>query len=200
MARKKIEENYDETKQRFIYAAMNELMESGYSRFTLTSVAQNAGVTKAALYWYFPSKEKLIEEVADTVYSFNVKKVQLIATSSLDPLEKLRTIFVPEPQLENDKMCIIPIKIYMELLSGTNELKRKIQSGYEEYINWIAKIVQEGMETGVFYNHWTSQALAKYIVSLFDGAAIQGLIFTQDISGIYKLFFEMMLTVLKNNV
>lgn len=196
MARKKIEENYDETKQRFIYAAINELMESGYSKFTLTGVAQKAGVTKAALYWYFPSKEILIEEVVNTVYSYNINNVQLIATSSIDPLEKLRNIFVPCQDSAESKMCIIPIKIFMELSSGTNELKHKIQRGYEEYIDWVSKIVQEGIETGIFQNHWTSQAFAKYIVSMFDGAAIQGLILAQDTSGIYEMLFEIMLAVL----
>lgn len=197
MARKKIEEDYEEARQRFIHTAINELMESGYSKFTLTSVAKKAGVTKAALYWYFPSKEKLIEEIVNTVYRFNVKNLQFIAASSAGPIEKLRTIFVPSQDMLSDKMCILPVKIFMELLSETNELKRKIQKGYEEYINWVAKIVQEGIKAGDFKSHWTPQALAEYIVGTFDGTGIQGLILGQRSSDSYEKLFEMTLAVLR---
>jgi AcrR family transcriptional regulator len=57
----------DDAKRRIILAAMGAMAESGYENVTVDDVARKIGVTKGAVYWYFRSKNALIQEVLVTI-------------------------------------------------------------------------------------------------------------------------------------
>ena len=44
----------DDAKRRIILAAMETMAESGYEEVKINDVARKIGVTKGAVYWYFP--------------------------------------------------------------------------------------------------------------------------------------------------
>ena len=56
MARKKVPENYEKMKQGIIQAAIEIMVKRSMTEFSLTDVAKKVGLTKAAIYWYFPNK------------------------------------------------------------------------------------------------------------------------------------------------
>jgi AcrR family transcriptional regulator len=53
----------DDAKRRIVLSAMEAMAESGYENVTVDDVAKKIGVTKGAVYWYFRSKNDLIQEV-----------------------------------------------------------------------------------------------------------------------------------------
>ncbi len=57
----------DEAKRRIVLAAMEVMAESGHESVTIDAVARTIGVTKGAVYWYFPSKNALIQEIFVTI-------------------------------------------------------------------------------------------------------------------------------------
>jgi AcrR family transcriptional regulator len=57
----------DEAKRRIVLAAMEVMAESGHESVTIDAVARKIGVTKGAVYWYFPSKNALIQEIFVTM-------------------------------------------------------------------------------------------------------------------------------------
>ena len=68
MARKKVPENYEKMKQGIIQAAIEIMVKRSRTEFSLTDVAKKVGLTKAAIYWYFPNKNALVDEVARSIY------------------------------------------------------------------------------------------------------------------------------------
>ena len=59
------EEYRDEVKRKIIRAAFTHFLEKGYHGTTMGSIAGSLGVTKPALYQYFPGKEDLFAAVAE---------------------------------------------------------------------------------------------------------------------------------------
>ena len=57
----------DDAKRRIILSAMEAMAESGYENVTVDNVARKIGVTKGAVYWYFRSKNALLQEVLVTI-------------------------------------------------------------------------------------------------------------------------------------
>lgn len=57
----------DDAKRRIVLAAMEAMAERGYESVTVDDVARKIGVTKGAVYWYFRSKNALIQEVLVTI-------------------------------------------------------------------------------------------------------------------------------------
>ena len=53
----------EEAKSRIIEAALDVFTKQGFDRSTMDEVAHRVGVSKAALYRYFPSKDSLLEAV-----------------------------------------------------------------------------------------------------------------------------------------
>ncbi len=52
------------TRERIFRAALKCFADNGYFNTSLNMIAEEAGVSKALILWYFPSKDSLIVEVA----------------------------------------------------------------------------------------------------------------------------------------
>jgi AcrR family transcriptional regulator len=49
-----------DTRERILDAALDLFIEKGYDKTTLREIAEQLGFTKAALYYHFPSKQKIL--------------------------------------------------------------------------------------------------------------------------------------------
>lgn len=58
---------HETRREAILDAAKALLVERGIEQFTIAAVAQNAGVSKSAVYYYFESKEELIGGLAERV-------------------------------------------------------------------------------------------------------------------------------------
>ncbi|BEP17843.1 TetR/AcrR family transcriptional regulator [Pyrofollis japonicus] len=57
-------EEAEETRERIIKAAMKVFAEHGYFRAPVRLIAMEAGVSKGLIFWYFRSKDEIIQQVA----------------------------------------------------------------------------------------------------------------------------------------
>ena len=96
MARKKIPENYEKMRQGIITAAIELMVKGSITDFSLTDVAEKVGLSKAALYWYFPNKDALIDQVVQNIYDTYIGYIEKISSSDLSSYEKLRLIVLGE--------------------------------------------------------------------------------------------------------
>jgi AcrR family transcriptional regulator len=88
VARELTEQGEDRRDQLLEHAAAL-FAERGYRATRITDIARAAGVAKGLLYWYFPSKEALLTELAQDVLRGlrELQRTALLATP--DPLERI---------------------------------------------------------------------------------------------------------------
>ena len=60
-----IQEYKDEVRKKIVEAAYSLFLDKGYHATTMSSIAESLGVTKPAIYQYFPGKEELYAAVAE---------------------------------------------------------------------------------------------------------------------------------------
>nr|WP_319537680.1 TetR/AcrR family transcriptional regulator [uncultured Methanospirillum sp.] len=53
----------DDAKRKIIQAAIDVIAERGFALTTIDEIATRLGVSKGAVYWYFPNKNALVKEV-----------------------------------------------------------------------------------------------------------------------------------------
>jgi TetR/AcrR family acrAB operon transcriptional repressor len=82
MARRTKEEA-QETRNRILDAAEHVFFEKGVSRTSLGDIAQQAGVTRGAIYWHFANKGDVFTAMFDRV----LLPLDELGAASLDPLE-----------------------------------------------------------------------------------------------------------------
>lgn len=56
------------TRERILAVALELFTERGYDKTSLREIADRIGVTKAALYYYFPSKQKILDALVDPLF------------------------------------------------------------------------------------------------------------------------------------
>lgn len=70
-----------------LHAAARVLAGQGYAGMTLQNVADEIGIYAASIYYYFPSREDLVREVAFTA----LEKFQGVITDALDAMPQAAT-------------------------------------------------------------------------------------------------------------
>jgi AcrR family transcriptional regulator len=79
-----------DTRQRILDTAQELFTEVGYESASLRAIAEQIGITKAALYYYFPSKEALLDALISPTFEF-LRSVmpELAATTDVDEWTRL---------------------------------------------------------------------------------------------------------------
>jgi AcrR family transcriptional regulator len=60
-----MQEYKDEVRKKIVEAAYSLFLDKGYHATTMSSIAESLGVSKPAIYQYFPGKEELYAAVAE---------------------------------------------------------------------------------------------------------------------------------------
>ena len=95
-------------KQQIIEAAIICFSEKGYRGTSIQDIADALGIAKGSMYFYFKSKEDLLQSICKHYMETIVKQAQTIAGSSLEPREKLiQFITLSYKQYEKNKGFIM---------------------------------------------------------------------------------------------
>ncbi|MVO98498.1 TetR/AcrR family transcriptional regulator [Paenibacillus lutrae] len=137
---------------RILYVAMHEFIRHGYDAVSMDDIAKACGVTKASIYYYYPSKAVLLTQ--STIRLMNV-----VRTATLNILQK-------------------PLPLRQRLTEVTvNHLKATTSFEFEGFMNKIeAVLTPEQNEEMRKAEHRLLEALAD----AFEEAARQGEICCTD--------------------
>ncbi|NQT96463.1 MAG: TetR/AcrR family transcriptional regulator [Candidatus Marinimicrobia bacterium] len=124
--------------------------EKGYERTSMRAIAEAAGVSKPAIYYYFPNKDALFEEMLAATQEQVQETLDKIKNSSLGAAEKLTeiavsrfTMYLEYPELSKFLTDIEVWNIKKKIMQ--NFLKK--HHGIHTSVN---DIVAEGIATGLF--------------------------------------------------
>jgi len=93
-----------EAKERILHASVQLFSEKGFDATSVTEIAKSADVTKALIYYYFKSKEEILDSLVHSLFDrvtsmtmdfIHANIVQMIQAGRLD-IESDRLIFASE--------------------------------------------------------------------------------------------------------
>ncbi|PWA05791.1 hypothetical protein DCC39_17840 [Pueribacillus theae] len=122
----RIYQNRMNQKREIIKAAFNLFAQQGYYETTLEAIAKEVGMTRAALYRYFSSKNELLFQCHKVVYEY-----------SIDKLSQLKTIQNPPTRLS--RMLEAHILLFLEDFPFSSPTLMSIRSFPSEFKNQIIK-------------------------------------------------------------
>ncbi|MBW2704252.1 MAG: TetR/AcrR family transcriptional regulator [Deltaproteobacteria bacterium] len=171
-------------------------MRHGYHKTTIEDIGKACGLGKAALYYYFPSKEAIFVEVVRTESAEILRQITKAIEAVEDPRKKLSEMIKTRFKLVSDIMeDIIGRDLGEELLELLPMAAMARQEFFSEEANLIRQILTEGQRQGVF-KEIPSPELPLLIISAIRGielhfAEIQQAPSQDDaIDLMTKLFFE----------
>lgn len=139
----------DAGREDLIDLVVEQITERGLGVVTVTEVAALAGMSPASFYRYFPSKDALIEAVAERWFHPKVAIMEEVVASTLPPRRKMYEFFARRFALMKAEWERDPVAFstYVELGREHFELIRSYVDLGDHY---LAEIIAEAMTEGHF--------------------------------------------------
>jgi AcrR family transcriptional regulator len=155
-------------KSEILDAAEKLFAEKGYSAATVNDILEAVQIAKGTFYYYFKSKENVLDALIDRRISEGVKKADEIAASALPVVQKLLSIIMaqkPQNQVQADFTSVFHEK-------DNAKMHQKSITQYVLRLSpCIGRVVNEGIKSGVFSTPFPNE-IAEILLSaglvLFD--------------------------------
>jgi len=170
------EREKERRRQQIIVAAKRVFSEKGFNKATMEDIAKEAELSPGTLYLYFKNKEELYASLSLRILQYlHIRVTHVNKETTLSPDQKLSALMEAMYDVYDFDPLII---INMFHLQSSETLKNLSESLLEEIkdlsqksIGAIAKIFQEGMETGIYVDRHPV-ALADIFWSMFSGVVL----------------------------
>ena len=136
-------------------AAQTLFSTNGYAATRMSDIAEEAGVTKGLLYWYFDSKEALIAEILRDARR-QLRDAQRLAVGDVeDPLERiyLGTVAAVRFVLGN-------YRLYQLSDSPVRNVARVLSESTQVHARDATATIEEGQQLGVVRSNDSASAIA----------------------------------------
>ena len=180
------------TEENRLNVAREVFMRKGYSGTTMQQIADEAGINKSLLHYYYRSKEKLFGQIFAEVFRQFIPELGKIFMTDMSLEEKIRAfvesyieVFIRNP--------LIPIFVMQELSTNPQHLADLIrESGIDPEM--IIKMISKSLEKENLNIQDPRQFMVNMIgLCVFPFAAqalIQRLIFNNDEKAYNKFLLE----------
>ncbi len=185
-------EHHKDTEQLILSAARKVFIEKGLDGARMQEIADEAGINKALLHYYFRSKEKLFSMIfQEEMSKFFPRMVMLLSSADISIEEKIRgfvnnyiSIFLTNP--------FLPSFILRELNRDPDNLKDYfIKSGFEtNNIKLIYTSLSKQLNMSIIdTKHFMINMVSLCIFPFAGRPLIEKIIFFEDNTG-YDKFLE----------
>ncbi|MES2900716.1 MAG: TetR/AcrR family transcriptional regulator [Pseudomonadota bacterium] len=137
--------NRDKLEADILAEAVRVFAECGYEGTSIATVAENAGLSKQNLMYYFPTKQALYQRVLDGVLDDWLTRMESLADAAQDPREVLRAYIQAKLRFSREQPWAS--RVYaMEVIGGAQLFGEQIQKrvvpllrkDIEVFERWIA--------------------------------------------------------------
>ncbi len=168
------------TREKLIDSAIQLLGNRSYNSVGVQELCEHAEVKKGSFYHFFPSKRDLTIVALDTIWE-NFKNHMLVPVleSDLEPLEKMKTLmndgYNHLVQSKSCSGCISGCNIgnlAVELSTQDEEIRKKIESIFDEWIALIEVLIQDAISRGQISPKINVRATAQSLLAFVEGALL----------------------------
>lgn len=166
LGKSKMKSAYDAKREQIKQAAKVFFIQYGYYKTTLEDIARHIGIKKNSLYYYFPNKETLFNELiqneAEEVF-LNIEKA-LKSCKSASQKMKVFSKRVIYAHVERSNVYSITLQIFLEI----GDIIEQSYKGFRKRASSILEnILTEGVKSGEFKKHNTTE-LSEYILTVIN--------------------------------
>lgn len=156
-----------QTRQAIVRAAADAFVAHGYTGARLSEIAEQAGVTKGALYFHFPSKAALASALIEAQREANAELERQVAAYEGGSLELLvEMTWELARRLVEDSALRAAMRLAVELGEGEDAA---ISATYAPWERLVAEVVRSGGERGEIAEGVDPERFARFLVAAFTG-------------------------------
>lgn len=165
--------NYHERKDEFLDAAQELFFTKGYKQTSIESIIKKIGVAKGTFYYYFKSKEDLLDKLTYKMSKKILEEVKkIVEKDDLNAIDKLNQAYAVagSVKLENIEL----LKVLLKAFYNDRNLffrHKMFMSSMEILAPEFSKIIRQGVNEKVFNTPFPDEAarLIFEIANTFSG-------------------------------
>jgi AcrR family transcriptional regulator len=159
-----------------LHAAFDVVAQAGFEGLRTRAVATRAGVNIATLHYYFPSKQDLIEGLAELL---GAKFVTLHGPaprpSGFPALDRLRQEFSDGRfYLKHHPEMLLVMQEFALRGKRDPEVHKISDQMIAHWRDGVERMVQEGVADGTFRDDIPAREMFTLLMSIFNGVAVSG--------------------------
>ncbi|MBN1130203.1 MAG: TetR/AcrR family transcriptional regulator [Chitinispirillaceae bacterium] len=139
-------------KEEILEIAQKLFVEKGYEATSIEAILSQAGISKGAFYYYFKSKEELIDALISAMSGqIGAALARIMDDATLDVFQKLRAIHDTSRSIKIRNKDLL--KMYMVLVNrqGNDKLRRKMDDQMQHTtLPVYRRIIKQGIREGAF--------------------------------------------------
>ena len=139
--------NRDKLEADIVAEAVRVFAESGYEGASIATVADNAGLSKQNLMYYFPTKQALYQRVLDDVLDEWLDRMDTLADPAQEPRDMLRAYI--QAKLRFSREHPYGSRVYaMEVISGAPLFGEQIRNRVVPLVRKDIEVFERWIEEG----------------------------------------------------
>ena len=162
----------EERKLQIIEAAVSVFAREGFNKARMDDIADKAGLSKGALYWYFKSKDAIISTILDSVFAREISRIRKMVDVDL-PAREMLEIYINS--VTEDIVAMKPIMpiLYEFIAMGFRQksIHKSMQKYFREFMKVTEPIVQRGIDKGEFKSVDPVEA-SQTLGAIFEGSIL----------------------------
>jgi AcrR family transcriptional regulator len=179
------------TRERILEAAARAFDRRGYLGVNLNDVVQELGLTKGALYHFFPTKERLAAEIVRRHYAAWERLATRVVGEHDDLVNALIDMSYRVGRgFQTDSFT----RAATRLSNERNLIRTDLDPPFVGWIDRVTQLLERAKTLGQVRTGLDSAAAAQFMVSFFYGAQAvsQSLTDRQDLLDRLEIFWELM--------
>jgi TetR/AcrR family transcriptional regulator, transcriptional repressor for nem operon len=155
----------DTTRRRLVVAASRQFSSRSYSMVSLDDILAEAGLTKGAMYFHFPSKHALASAIIDDLTEMSGAALTESLARKMSGLETLVDLFyLLAVQNIQDEVAGAGTR-----LLGTFDNTTTLPTLWQSWIEFVVKLIEEAVADGDIVADTDPEDIAKMLVALWVG-------------------------------
>jgi AcrR family transcriptional regulator len=163
-------------KNQILDAAMAVFARSGFHEARMDDIAQESGLSKGTLYWYFKSKEEIITAISQRLFTTDIEQVESLLNAEGTVSERLQQLIRDRVRglQEMSDMVTILFEFYAAALHQDG-VRQFIKAYFQNFHELLVALIQQGIERGEF-RPVDAFAAATALDAVFEGLIVRWLI------------------------
>ena len=158
--------------QQIAEAALSLIATQGLSQLSVAAVARRVGLVPSGIYRHFKGKDQIIDAVLELLERRILDIIDVARQASPDPVELLRRVLMGHIRFIREGRAIPRIVFSDEMHAGQPGRKARVHAIVTQYLDHIARFVEQGQEQGRLRAGLDAQSVALMLIGLVVPAGI----------------------------
>ena len=160
------------TAERILDVAERLVQARGFNGFSYADVADELGISKAALHYHFPGKAELGEALIERYARRFGDSLAAVDRDEPDATAKLRAYArLYADVFQDDRMCLCGM-LAADYATLPDPMRERVVRFFDDNERWLARVLDAGRRHGTLRFHGPARSVARTLVGGLEGAML----------------------------